>query len=96
MIISLPSLTVPVVASFLLPAIAFVGLWLLNNKDRTGWAVNGGAQILWLSFGLYTHQYGFAVSAPLFFFINLRGWIKWQATEPGCCHACKQPLPEMA
>ena len=87
---------ISLIASFLLPAIAFVGLWLLNNKNRTGWALNAGAQILWFSFGIYSHQYGFSVSAPLFFLINLRGWLKWRPATPGHCNHCHQPLPEMS
>jgi hypothetical protein len=81
-------------ASFGLPAIACVALWLLNGKKRSGWLLNAGAQILWLTFGLISGQYGFAFSAPVFFLINLRGWIKWKPSQPGHCDSCHQKLPE--
>lgn len=83
------------IASFSLPAVAFVGLWFLNNKNRIGWGINAGAQIFWLLFGLASGQYGFAFSAIPFFFINVRGWRRWKPSTPGHCDSCHQKLPEM-
>lgn len=83
------------VASFALPTIAFAGLWLLNHKNRLGWAINAGAQILWLAFGLASGQYGFAVSAVFFFYVNTRGWLHWKPAQPGHCSTCHQKLPEI-
>lgn len=85
---------IQVIASFLLPAVAFLGVWLQGNKSRTGWLVNGGAQIFWFCFGLFTHQWGFAFSAPVFFLLNVRGWIKWRPSQPGHCDTCHQRLPK--
>lgn len=84
---------IALIASFLMPACAVMGMWLQANRNRFGWMVNASAQILWFSFGLYTHQYGFAFSAPLFFVLNLRGWIKWRPSDPGHCDLCRQKIP---
>ena len=48
--------------SYLLTAVGVFGLWLAGRKDRRGWMVGLGAQVLWFAYAISTHQWGFIVS----------------------------------
>jgi hypothetical protein len=71
--------------SFVLPAIACIGMQFQIRKMRVGWAINGFAQILWASYGFFTHQPGFILSACIFGPQNLQGYLRWKPTTDCTC-----------
>jgi nicotinamide riboside transporter PnuC len=65
--------------SYLLAAVGILGLWLVGKKLKSGFIVGIVAQLLWVAYGLITHQYGFLITAAAYSvinFINLRKWSK--------------------
>lgn len=55
--------------SWVLTVVGVFGLWLAGRKDRRGWMVGLGAQVLWIAYATATHQWGFYVSAVAY------GWV---------------------
>jgi hypothetical protein len=66
--------------SYLLTAVGVFGLYLAGRKDRRGWMVGIGAQVLWIAYATATHQWGFYVSALAYGFINWRNLRAWKPT----------------
>lgn len=64
--------------SYLLAAIGIFGLWAAGSKKSWGWLIGVGAQLLWIAYGLSTHQYGFIVSALAYGFVYGRNYWKWR------------------
>ena len=63
--------------SYLLTAVGVFGLYLAGRKDRRGWMVGIGAQVLWIAYATATHQWGFYVSALAYGWVyakNARSW----------------------
>lgn len=63
--------------SYLLTAVGVFGLYLAGRKDRRGWMVGIGAQVLWIAYATATHQWGFYFSALAYGLINLRNLRSW-------------------
>lgn len=68
---------VPAWWSFLLTAIGVFGLYIASRKLWWGWAVNLGAQGLWIAYALATGQYGFVFSAFAYGAVYARGARAW-------------------
>ena len=63
--------------SWLLAAVGVFGLWLAGRKDRRGWWVGLGAQVLWIAYATVTRQWGFYASALAYGWVylhNARAW----------------------
>ena len=63
--------------SYLLTVVGVFGLWLAGRKDRRGWMVGVGAQMLWVAYAITTRQWGFLVSAGAYGWVyakNARAW----------------------
>lgn len=63
--------------SYLLTAVGVFGLWLAGRKDRRGWMVGVGAQVLWIAYATATQQWGFYISAVAYGWVyikNARAW----------------------
>lgn len=54
---------------------------LAGRKSWTGWAFGLLIQPVWLTYGFVSHQFGFVVSAALFFSVYLYNLIKWRASD---------------
>jgi hypothetical protein len=70
--------------SYLLTAVGVFGLYLAGRKDRRGWMVGIGAQVLWVAYAVSTHQWGFLVSAGAYGWVYARNAHAWKprgATE---------------
>jgi drug/metabolite transporter superfamily protein YnfA len=70
--------------SYLLTAVGVFGLWLAGRKDRRGWMVGIGAQVLWVAYAIATRQWGFLVSAGAYGWVyvkNARSWKPKQTVE---------------
>jgi preprotein translocase subunit SecG len=67
--------------SYLLTAVGICGLLLVRRKKSAGWAVGLGAQVLWVTYALVTHQLGFIVSAVFYGAVNASNFIAWRREE---------------
>ena len=67
--------------SYLLTAVGVFGLYLAGRKDRRGWMVGIGAQVLWIAYATATHQWGFYVSAVAYGFIYVKNARSWKPTR---------------
>lgn len=67
--------------SFALAAVGILGIYLAGKKNKIGWAVGLGAQVLWVIFALVTVQYGFILSAVAYGYIYGRNWYLWHKEE---------------
>lgn len=63
--------------SWTLEGLGLIGAYFVGRKRWQGWIVMILASVLWIVFGLQTHQYGFAVASMAFLVVysrNLRAW----------------------
>ena len=67
--------------SWILTAFGIVGLYLAGSKNAYGWIIGLCAQILWLTYAIFTQQYGFIVSAFAYGFVYFRNFHKWTTVE---------------
>ncbi len=64
--------------SYLLMAVGVTGLYLSGSKKAYGWLIGLGAQVLWLAYGLSTHQYGFIISCAFYGSVYARNYLRWR------------------
>lgn len=62
--------------SWLLAAVGILGLWIAGSGHREGWMIGMGAQLLWISYALFTEQYGFIPAALCYGAVYLRNWVR--------------------
>ena len=67
--------------SYLLTAVGVFGLYLAGRKDRRGWMVGIGAQVLWIAYATATHQWGFYVSALAYGWVYVKNARLWPDTK---------------
>jgi hypothetical protein len=65
--------------SWVLMSVGVTGLWLAGRKNRLGWAIGFGSQVLWLAYSLSTRQWGFLVSCLFYGFVHARNFLRWRA-----------------
>jgi len=54
-----------------------VGVFLLGNKNKIGFALFMIASASWVTFGFLTHSIAVIIGSSIFFFMHLRGFIRW-------------------
>jgi hypothetical protein len=64
--------------SWLLTGIGLTGIWLQGDKQKRGWLLGIGVQVLWVVYGVTTEQYGFIVSAVVYAAFYGRNYWKWR------------------
>ena len=52
-------------------------LWLVGNKNRTGFIVGLAAQPVWLVFDFMVGAYGLMPLAIILGWLYVRGWLNW-------------------
>jgi hypothetical protein len=57
--------------------IGVTGLYIAGRKNKAGWAIGLGAQLLWIAYALVTNQYGFLVSAFVYGWMYGNNFLKW-------------------
>lgn len=67
--------------SFVLSAIGILGIFLAGKKNKLGWAIGLGAQVLWIVFAITTAQYGFILAAIAYGTIYLKNWLSWNKDD---------------
>lgn len=69
--------------SYILAPFGLIGLWMSGNRNRWGWALSIGAQILWLTYAVQTEQWGFVPGSAAYGLIYLRNFIGWSKKPAG-------------
>jgi hypothetical protein len=67
--------------SWALTAIGFVVMWI-SGKDRRGWLLGIGWEVLWAVFAVVTHQWGFLLGAIVSALIFGRNYRVGRTEEP--------------
>lgn len=67
--------------SFVLSGIGILGIFLAGKKNKVGWAIGLGAQVLWIVFAITTAQYGFIFAALAYGSIYLKNWLSWRKDD---------------
>ena len=67
--------------SWLLMLIGVTGIYVAGRKNKAGWAIGLGAQLLWIAYALVTKQYGFIVSAFVYGYFYGNNFVKWWREE---------------
>lgn len=57
------------------------GLILAGKKKKSGWALGIATQILWLTYAIVTHQYGFILGSLAYAFVYARNYWLWHSEE---------------
>lgn len=58
-------------------AFTLSGLWLIGNRNRTGFLVGIIGCIFWAVFGMERSILSITVVNVIFIFVNARGWLRW-------------------
>ena len=62
-------------------ACGLAGVFLLGNKNRWGFLIFMVASASWVTFGYITGSYAVILGSSTFFFMHLRGWVRWRRDE---------------
>ena len=79
--------------SYALAPFGLLGLWMSGSRNRWGWALSIGTQVLWLTYAVQTRQWGFIPGSAAYGAIYLRNFMKCkpELSEP---HAAFAGIPE--
>ena len=64
--------------SWVLMAVGVTGLYLAGRKNRWGWAIGFGSQVLWLAYSIHTRQWGFLASCFAYGAVHARNYVRWR------------------
>lgn len=67
--------------SWVLAAFGLTGIWLAGRKKRAGWLIGVLTQLLWITYGVTTRQWGFIVTALAYAAMYLNNWHAWRAPK---------------
>lgn len=67
--------------SWCLAPFGLLGMWVVGQKKRWGWALSMLTQCLWAFYAVGTGQYGFLVGTLSYFAVYLRNWLKWRGAQ---------------
>lgn len=68
---------------WVLSALSLAGFWAVGKKQRSGWLIALGAEVLWAIWTVLYREWGFLASCGPFMYIYLRNWWLWRDQEPG-------------
>lgn len=67
--------------SVALSAVALLTSWMIGNRWKFAWLLGVAQQVAWFTYAVTTDQWGFAVSAVAFGFMNARNYLRWARDE---------------
>lgn len=67
--------------SWLLTLTGVTGMYVVGKKNRSGWLIAAGSQLLWITFGAITGQYGFIIAALIYGTIFIKNYINWSKED---------------
>lgn len=83
--------------SLTLAAVGVLGLFLVGKKYWQGWAINLGAQALWIVYAIATRQLPFIASAVAYGFVSARHMFAWRGERREVSDSAKPAaLPDAA
>jgi len=53
------------------------GVYLLGNKNKTGFLVFMLASLSWIAVGVLIGSFAIIIGSSIFFIMHLRGWFNW-------------------
>ncbi len=62
-------------------ACGLTAVYLLSNKNKLGFLIFMMASASWVTFGLIVGSWAIVFGSTIFFFMHLRGFIKWRRDE---------------
>jgi hypothetical protein len=63
--------------SFILAGLGLLQLWLAGSGLKINSFVGGLTSIGWFVYGLQFQQFGFLISASVFFVVHVRNYVRW-------------------
>jgi len=66
---------------WLATACGLTGVFLLGNKNKYGFLIFMLASASWVTFGFLAGSPAVVVGSSTFFFMHLRGWLRWRRDE---------------
>ena len=66
---------------WLATACGLAGVFLLGNKNRWGFLIFMVASASWVTFGFITGSFAVILGSSTFFFMHLRGWLRWRRDD---------------
>lgn len=69
--------------SYVLAPFGLIGLWMSGSRNRWGWALSIGTQVLWLTYAVQTEQWGFIPGSLAYGLIYARNFIRWSDKPTG-------------
>jgi len=64
--------------SWVLAAVGTTGIFFLGKKSIWSWLILIFNEILWTTYSLITHQYGFIVASVAYVIVYLRNYREWR------------------
>lgn len=63
---------------WIMSVITIWSMWLAGNKNVLAWKVGLTNQILWLTFNIHFHVWGFMPTTAFLIYVYTRNLIKWR------------------
>ena len=76
---------------WLAAAVTLVSLYLLGSGRRWGFAFGMLASVAWVAVSWLAESHGMLAANSVFFFMHLRGWVRWRAQPPRDAAAVAAP-----
>ncbi len=70
-----------VILPFVLSGITALGMHVIGSKDKRGWLIGLGNQVLWVVFIVYTESWGLFILTAILTKIYLTNYLKWRMEE---------------
>lgn len=64
--------------SYILAPFGLAGMIMTGKKNRWGWALSIATQVLRLTYGVQTKQWGFLPGSAAYMFVYIRNFILWK------------------
>ena len=56
-----------------------VAVWMMGNKNRYGFLIRVGVNILWIILGIVLNSVPLVLAGIVFMGLNMRGFFKWKS-----------------
>ena len=64
--------------SWVLAAIGVAGIYYVGNKTHLGWFDLLFNEVIWVTYAIFTEQYGFIVSAIAYAAVYIKSYLHWK------------------
>lgn len=73
--------------SYILTIVGLTGFYFVGKKKWWAWWINIGCQVLWFTYAIVTHQYGFIAASVAYTIVFTDNLLKWRRqNKPTCKH----------